>query len=116
MPKRPTKRVYFNRSYQKYMRGDLATLEANFADMLVRRGFAVLRPLESEDTFGADGKADKDSEADFETPPPALPAEIGEPETLDNLREKAKDAGIRGYHLMKEETLLERLASADEEE
>lgn len=31
------------------------------------------------------------------------------------LREMAKDAGIRGYHNMKRETLLERLAGDEEE-
>ena len=95
MSKTKTKRILFTRSYGKYQPGDLITLEDSFCDNMVRRGFASPAPKE-----------------DPAKPPETLSA--SEP-SLDDLRAEAKDAGIKGSHLMKRETLLDRLAGAEEE-
>lgn len=103
------KRILFNRSYRNYFRGDFATFGAAEADNLVRQGYAKPAPLE-EDASGADDKGDEGEAASVETAAPSPP------DNLSLLREEAKEAGISNYWLMKEDTLLEKLRGADEEE
>jgi hypothetical protein len=108
----PKKRVKFSKSYGKYMPGDDPTLPAAEADNMVRRGFARLAPLKPS---GVDEGAASAGAGDG---PDASQPAIGS--YLEALRSDAKDAGIKGYHRMKVETLearlLEASAASDQEE